>query len=150
MISQTLLRVVEHIHGHIGWLAAAALLHPAIMLRNPKRRAPLAVLLATAFVTVGGLMGVWIYPEYRIRLKQQIFVHAPVIGWLFERKEHLAVGCIAFAWIGCVAHLSCRAFEDDALERTVAVMAHRAYVCAFVLCVAVACIGVAVATYSTF
>lgn len=150
MIAQTALRLAEHIHGHLGWLSTAALLHPAIVLRNPKRQARLAVLLATCFLTASGLLGAWIYPEYRTRLKQAIFIHSPTIGWLFERKEHLAVGAIAFAWIGCIAHLAARSFADDALQRSVAVMAHRAYVIAFVLCVAVGCIGVAVASYSTF
>jgi hypothetical protein len=134
----------------MGWLSAAALLHPAILLRNPKRRAKLAVTLATALVTAGGLLGVWIYPEYRSRLKQALFIHTPTIGWLFERKEHLAVGAIGFAWVGCIAHLSARTFEDEALQRTASVMAHRAYVISFVLAVAVGCLGVVVATTSTF
>lgn len=150
MISQMVLRVAEHIHGHMGWLSTAALLHPAILLRNPKRRARLAVLLTTGFVTASGLLGAWIYPEYRARLKQAIFIHTPSIGWLFERKEHLAVGAIAFAWIGCIAHLAAGGFKDEASKRTVSLMAHRAYVIAFVLCVAVACIGVTVAVHSTF
>jgi hypothetical protein len=150
MIAQTTLRVVEHVHGHIGWLAAAALLHPAILLRNPQRRAALSAFLATALITVGGLMGAFLYPEYRARLKQAIFIHSPTMGWLFERKEHLAVGAIAFAWMGCIAHLSWPAFDDEAAKRRVAVTAHRAYLFAFVLSVAVGCIGVAVASYSTF
>jgi hypothetical protein len=148
--TEMVLRVAEHIHGHMGWLSAAALLHPAILLRNPKRRAKLAVSLTTAFVTASGLLGAWIYPEYRSRLKQAIFIHTPTIGWLFERKEHLAVGAIGFAWIGCIAHLSARSFEDESLQRTVSVLAHRAYVISVVLCLAVACIGIVVATTSTF
>jgi hypothetical protein len=150
VISQMALRAAEHVHGHMGWLSVAALLHPAVLLRNPERRAKLAVTLATGFVTAGGLLGAWIYPEYRVQLKQAIFIHTPRIGWLFERKEHLAVGVIAFAWVGCIAHLSACSFEGDELQHSVAVMAHRAYVIAFVLCVAVACIGVVVATHSTF
>jgi hypothetical protein len=150
VISQMALRVAEHIHGHMGWLSAAALLHPAILLRNPKRRARLAVSLTTAFVTASGFLGAWIYPEYRAQLKQAIFIHTPAIGWLFERKEHLAVGAIGFCWIGCIAHLTARSFEDDVLKRTVSIIAHRAYVIAFLLCVAVACLGVVVATHSTF
>jgi hypothetical protein len=150
MSQEMVLRVAEHIHGHVGWLSVAALLHPAVLLRNPQRRARLAVALATGFVTAGGLLGAWIYPQYRLHLKQAIFIHTPTIGWLFERKEHLAVGAIGFAWIGCIAHLTAKSFDDESLQRTVAVMAHRAYVISFVLCVAVACIGVVVATTSTF
>ena len=106
--------------------------------------------LTTGFVTASGLLGAWIYPEYRARLKQALFVQAPTVGWVFERKEHLAVGAIGFAWIGCIAHWTARSFEDEALGRQVAVAAHRAYVIAFMLCLAVACLGVVVATHSTF
>ena len=149
MISQLALRAAEHIHGHLGWLAVAALLHPAVLLRNPGRRAPLAVWLTTGFVSVAGLLGAAIYPEYRAQLKQAIYIHTPAIGWLFERKEHLAVGAIAFAWIGCIAHVTASRFDDDE-RRTVAVMAHRAYVMSFVLTLIVAVLGVVVATHSTF
>ena len=80
----------------------------------------------TCFVTAGGSLGAWIYPEYRSRLKHAIFVHAPTIGWLFERNEHLAVGAIGFAWIGCIAHLAARSFHNETSARRVAAMAHRA------------------------
>jgi hypothetical protein len=150
VISQLALRVAEHVHGHLGWLSVAALLHPAILLRDPRRRARLAVVLTTSFVTGTGLLGAWIYPEYSGRLKQTIFIHAPKVGWLFERKEHLAVGALTFAWIGCIAHLAYPTFASEPSKRAVAVTAHRAYVIAFVLSVAVACLGVTVATYSTF
>jgi hypothetical protein len=144
------LRVLEHFHGHVGWLAAAALVHPAILLRRPGRRATLSASLATGAVTVTGLLGALLYPEYRARLRAPLFAQSPAIGWLFERKEHLAVGVLGFAWIGCIAHLSAPSFGDASLRRTVATMAHRAYVIAFVLCLAVASLGVAVATHATF
>jgi hypothetical protein len=143
------LRILEHVHGHLGWLAVAALLHPAILLRNPKRRARLAVVLATSLAVIAGGMGAWIYPEYRSRLKQAIFIHAPTLGWCFERKEHLAVGALGFALIGCVAHLSAPAF-DASLRPVVAKMAHRAYVAAFAFALLVAILGVTVASFSTF
>jgi hypothetical protein len=41
----------------------AALLHPAIFLRNPKRQARLAVALTTLFVVATSLLGGYIYPE---------------------------------------------------------------------------------------
>ena len=150
MSTQLLLRLAEHVHGHMGWLSAAALLHPAILLRNPRRRARLAVLLTTLFVTSTGMLGAWIYPEYRTQLKQAIFIHSPTVGWLFERKEHLAVGAIGFAWIGCIAHLASRGAGSEASPHVLARVAQHAYIIAVVLCVAVACIGIAVATYSTF
>jgi len=149
-MSVALLRILEHIHGHLGWLCVAALLHPAIILRNPKRRARLSVSLATLLAVVAGLMGGTIYPEYRIRLKQAIFINAPRLGWCFERKEHLAVGAIGFALIGCIAHLSVKSFEDEGTRELLAKTAHRAYVVSSALALILAVLGVAVASYSTF
>lgn len=149
MIPLGVLRVLEHVHGHLGWLAVAALLHPAILLRRPARRAPLAVLLATALAVVAGALGAAIYTDYKLRLRQALFVASPALGWCFERKEHLAVGAVAFALVGCVAHLAAPA-ADESLRDLVARTAHRAYVAAFVLALVAATLGVAVASSSSF
>ncbi len=144
------LRLLERIHGHLGWLAVAALLHPAILLRDPRRRALLSTSLATGLVVAVAVLGVAIYPDYRARLKQRIFLEAPTLGWMFERKEHLAVGVVAFALVGFAAHLGVTLFTDDATRRAVARISHRAYVISFVMALVVATIGVAVASYKSF
>ena len=149
-MSVLLLRVLERLHGHLGWLAVAALLHPAILLRSPRRRAPLAVLLATGLVVATAALGASFYGEYRARLKQHIFIEAPRLGWLFERKEHLAVGAVSFALLGCVAHLAERSFNNPDTRRTVSRLAHRSFVVAFALALLVAAFGVAVASYKSF
>ncbi|MGH7294493.1 MAG: hypothetical protein ACRELB_06160 [Polyangiaceae bacterium] len=149
-MSVLLLRVVERIHGHLGWLTVVALLHPAILLRNPRRRARLSVVLATSLAVATALLGATVYPEYRARLKQHIFIEAPRIGWLFERKEHLAVGAVSLAVAGCLAHLSAPLFDDEGTRATVARLAHRAFVAAFVLGVLVGLLGMAVASYKSF
>ena len=143
------LRALERIHGHLGWLAIAALLHPAILLRNPRRRAPLSVGLATLLAVATALLGVTIYPSYRELLKQRIFIEHPSLGWTFERKEHLAVGAVSFALVGCVAHLALPLFEEPARAH-VARLAHRAFIVACVLAAIVGGIGIAVATYKAF
>jgi hypothetical protein len=142
-------RLVEHVHGHAGWLAVAALLHPTILLRDSRRRADLSVVLAVAFVTSVGAAGVWLYGEYRDRIKQQIFIHAPTIGYLFERKEHLAFGAILLAWTGTIAYFGARSAEGAtlrALRRT----AFYAFAASFVLALASAVLGTIVASYKTF
>ncbi|CAN5430577.1 hypothetical protein BH09MYX1_BH09MYX1_20000 [soil metagenome] len=144
-----LLRLLEHIHGHLGWLAVAALLHPAIILRRPTRRAPLAVSLATGLVLLTGALGATVYPDYRVRLKQNIFLEAPTLGWCFERKEHLAVFAISFACIGCLLHLTTPRFTEP-LRPAIAKTAHRAYVGAFAMALMTAILGIAVAVHSTF
>jgi hypothetical protein len=150
MTSTLFLRVLEHIHGHLGWTSVAALLHPAILLRNPKRRSRVSVSLATGFVVVTALLGGCIYPEYRDRIKQHIFIEAPKLGWMFERKEHLAVGVVAFALVGCVSHLGLPSVSDEAIRQTFARLAHRAFVVAFVLALIVAVLGVSIATFKSF
>lgn len=143
------LRLLEHIHGHLGWLTVVALLHPVIVLRRPARRAPVAVSLATALPLLTGVLGGFVYPEYRVQLKQQIFLEAPGLGWCFERKEHLAVVAISLACAGCIAHLAAPRFpvaSRDLVSRA----AHRAYVGAFLLALLAAVLGVAVAVHRTF
>jgi hypothetical protein len=144
------LRALEHIHGYLGWLSVAALLHPALLLRNPKRRARLSAFMATTFVALTAVLGATIYPEYRDRIKQHIFIEAPKVGWLFERKEHLAVGAVAFALVGCLAHLTLPLAPEEAMKATMARLAHRAYVFALALALMVAVLGGVVATYKSF
>jgi len=150
MMSVLLLRVLERIHGHLAWLSVVALLHPAILLANPRRRARLAVSLTTLAVVATALLGATIYPEYRGRIKQHIFIEAPRIGWMFERKEHLAVGAVTLAVAGCVAHLSLPLFVQDGTRSTVARLAHRAFVASFVLALLTALLGVTVASFKSF
>src|SRR5262249_5072974 len=76
-------RVVEHIHGHLGWLAVAALVHPAVLLGRIQRRAMLAAASATAVSTGTGLLGAIMYPEYRRTIKPALFAGAPALGWAF-------------------------------------------------------------------
>jgi hypothetical protein len=132
-------RLFEHVHGHVGWLAAAVLIHPGILLRRPERRAHLAVGLATAFVTVAAALGAWLYVPYRARLKQGIFVDAPVYGLLFERKEHLAFAAVLFAWAGAAAYFGGR--------RTIAL---RSFAASATLATSVAALGTVVASYRSF
>jgi len=148
-VSVLLLRVLERVHGHLGWLAVVALLHPAIVLRNPKRSARLSVALTTLVVVGAATLGANIYPEYRQRLKQRIFIEAPSYGWMFERKEHLAVAAVCFTLIGCILHLFSPVFPAEIRERTARV-AHVAFVIAFASALFVACVGVAVASYKSF
>ena len=145
-----LLRVLERVHGHLAWLSVAALAHPAILLRDPRRRARLSVSLAAALTAATAGFGAFIYPDYRVRLKQRLFQEAPSYGWAFERKEHLVVGVVAFALIGCVAHLASPTFESPETRLRVARLAHHAFAIAFALSLIAAAIGLAVASFTSF
>ena len=146
MDAQTL-RIVEHVHGHGGWLTAIALVHPAIVLRR-NRGGAWAVGLSTGLVTVVAGLGVWLYSFYTEQLKRSIFQTGPRFGWMFERKEHLAFAAVMFAWLGAAAYIA--AWKTEGTDRTFRILAHRAYVIAAGIAIAVACLGTAVGSYKTF
>jgi hypothetical protein len=152
------LRFLEHAHGHIGWLAALALVHPAILLRRPRRRALLVGSIATLLATVAAVMGAVMYPSYRTQIKPVLFAEAPSIGWAFERKEHLATAAVLLAWVGLAAHFAARrtaatrgqpdspADDPPRLAR----IAHGAYVAAAICALVTASLGIAVACQRSF
>lgn len=149
MQSLDALRLTEHVHGHLGWLAAAVLLHPAIVLRDRRRRAHLAVGLAVGFVTVASAIGAWLYVAYRERLKQKIFLDAAWIGLLFERKEHLAFGALLLAWAGGAAYVAAIRAKDD-VRATLRTIAFHAFAASAAITVLVAVLGTVVAVYKSF
>jgi hypothetical protein len=142
-------RLLEHVHGHLGWLAAALLIHPAILLRRLRRRAHLAVALSASLVTLVGAAGVSMYSEYGLRIRQSLFLHAPRYGWLFERKEHLAFGAIALVWAGAAAYAGAERAEGELYDR-LRVLSFRAFAAAAALAVIAAALGTAVAVYKSF
>jgi len=141
-------RLLEHLHGHLAVLATAALVHPALSLRNPRRRAVLSCSLATLLAWIAGVLGAVVYPDYRRLLKRAIYVGDFRTGQLFERKEHLAFAALGLSLAGLVLHLS--AGGADEASRSRARAAHWAYVAAAALAIAVAVMGVRVAIVKTF
>jgi hypothetical protein len=142
-------RLIEHVHGHLGWLSAAVLVHPAVVLRDRKRRAHLAVALSASLVTVASAIGVWLYVSYTQQLKQGIFQTAPSIGLLFERKEHLAFGAVLLAWAGTAAYFAAPR-ASDATRTTLRTIAFRTFALAAALSILVAVLGTVVAVYRSF
>lgn len=142
-------RFLEHVHGHAGWLSAAALVHPAIVLRRKGRKAHLSVALAALLPAANGALGGWLYVAYRARLKPLIFEHAPDVGWMFERKEHLAFGTISIACAAALAYRSSWRAEDPA-RATLQALAHRGFVLAALGALAVACLGTWVGAHRGF
>jgi hypothetical protein len=150
MAALDLARVGEHLHGHVGWLAAIALIHPAILLRRRQRRADLSVALAVTMATLAGVMGAALYPSYRERLRQPIFLEAPAMGYLFERKEHLAFGAVLFAWAGALTYLAALRYADVGTRDPLRRATHWAFVASALLAVVTALLGTVVASYRTF
>lgn len=147
-MSMIWVRLVEHLHGHLGWLATVALYHPAILLRRPRRRALVAAGLATGLATSAGLLGALLYPRYRQIIKPALFASAPLVGNMFERKEHLAVAAVVLAWTGFAAHWAvCR---DGVAAARLDRAAFVAYAGAAALATVTAILGIIVAAHQTF
>jgi hypothetical protein len=155
------LRILEHVHGHAGWLAVAALIHPAIVLRDPRRRARLSVALSVGFVTFVGGLGGYLYYFYSHLLRRSIYLANVRWGMLFERKEHLAFGAIMLAWAGALLHLFAhhrvqsegQSEGEDVLAIDASMRARAAHVCfvgAAALALIVAVFGTAIAGFRTF
>jgi hypothetical protein len=137
----TLLRLLESVHGHLGILAAVALLHPAILLRKGRalsRGLWWSVVLTTAFVVLAFATGIAIYDDYRELVKPDLFRADPTAGLLFETKEHAAWAVLVLSLgAGVVATLAPK--ESNQLRQSAALM----YAVAF----AISAITVALGTY---
>lgn len=159
------LRFLAELHGHLGWLAAAALLHPAILLRDParwvgsaedqargkpRRRHGLAIALACGLVSAAALAGALLYVFYRESVRPALFATTPSIGWMFERKEHLAFGAAAFAWAGVLAGVAAIRAKEDPMRVRLAQASHRAFVMATALTFVTAVLGTWVASVKSF
>jgi len=97
--------LLARLHGHLGWLAVALLLHPVVFLGRPggpRRAAPLAWA-AVALLTLQSALGAAAYPTYRQSPKRALLQHALGAAQAFEVKEHLAFCALALAWGGALA-----------------------------------------------
>ncbi|HZO16380.1 MAG TPA: hypothetical protein VFB62_24065 [Polyangiaceae bacterium] len=142
------LRLFETIHGHFGVLAAAALLHPAILLRKGKpltRGMQLAVVLSTTAVVLAFATGLWIYPSYRDFVRPSLFRASARAGFLFETKEHLAFAVMALS-IGACACVLLAPREARALRKAAAA----SYAVGAGLCVITVCLGSYIASVQGF
>ena len=143
---------MEHVHGHLGWMSVAVLIHPAIVLWR-KPRADWAVGLALAFTTVVAGLGVSLYGPYREKIKQSLFIASPKIGFFFERKEHLAFGAVALAWVGALAYFAGRVKStelDPPLRESLRQASRTAFLASAALALVAATLGTIVATFKTF
>lgn len=143
-----LLVFLESIHGHLGVLAAAALLHPAILLRKGKPLSfgkRLSVILSTSFTAAAFALGIAIYEDYRAHVKRDLFRASTEAGFLFETKEHLAYAVLAVAAGACACALLAPR-DASALRKLAALL----YAVATVLCAIVAGLGTYVASIRSF
>ncbi len=90
--------LVMTVHGALGVLAAAALTHPALLLRKggpPSRRSRWLFGLLGLLTLAAYSLGLAIYGDYRAQVKRRLFEASVRAGLLFETKEHLAFVVLA-------------------------------------------------------
>ncbi|UJR82443.1 hypothetical protein [Sandaracinus amylolyticus] len=141
-------RLLESVHGHVGVLALALLIHPAVRLW---RGAPLArgsrwaIALSAIATALAFALGLVIYGPYRTLVKRDLFVADARAGWLFETKEHLGYVAVALA-LGATALALLAPPRAAPLRRAAA----RMYVGAALAALGAASIGTWVAAIAGF
>jgi hypothetical protein len=144
----TLYRVLEALHGHIGFLASAALLHPAILLRRGQqlsRGSRWSLALTTVFAVIAFSMGLVIYEGYRSSVRRVLFTIDRRAGYFFETKEHLAFAVVTLS-VGAAACAFLAPPENRQLRRAAAA----AYFSATLLALTTCLLGTYVAAVHTF
>jgi hypothetical protein len=113
-VSPAVLHLVAQAHAVVAWIATAALaVALPLLIRARASRVTLAVSAAAAIaVTFAAGLGVLLDATYRSRIRQKLFVRSPSLGWLFERKEHLAFGAILLAWCALSTLLAAQISRD--------------------------------------
>lgn len=150
------LRSLERIHAAAAWISAAGLGAVAWALARGReaRRIAIGAAAAIAGLLVAGATGLALHDPYRAKLRQRLFLDAPALGWLFERKQHLAFGALALG-VGAAATLEAlRRIEarpaDAALARDLRRSAALAWIAAAALSLAAAIASAIVARRASF
>lgn len=167
------LHTIASVHRLLAWAAVVAALfaaylvarrsHPDSAPSTPKPFAAsrklmlFAAALATSLLTMTGATGLLLHEPYQRRLRQRIFVQSPRIGWLFERKEHLAFGAILLALCALAALLALelrvrrrRALPPDEIAWHLRSAAVRAYATSAFLAAIAAAASAIVAHHRSF
>lgn len=102
------LRGLSQAHGILAWAAVAVTVAAAVAVtvaaRRVRLRATVALTgIASALLIASFATGLQLDLPYRGRLRQRIFLEAPALGWMFERKLHLGFGAMLLA--GCALGL---------------------------------------------
>ncbi len=141
-------RILEAIHGHLGILAAAALIHPALLLRAGKplssRQRLVVAACALLVVAVFG-SGLLLYPEYVTQVKVGLFLRSVRAGQLFETKEHLAYAVLCNT-LGASACALLAPKQSRGLRRAAAVL----FAVGAALCLLVVGLGIYIAAVHGF
>ena len=96
-MSPEALRSLARWHAFAAWSATAGLVVAAWLFARASKVRRAAGAAAVGLVLAAAGLGLALSDPYRARLRQRLFVEAPGMGWLFERKLHLAYAAVLLA-----------------------------------------------------
>lgn len=108
------LRTLAGAHGALAYGAVVALV--AVLGALARRWRGAAWLGALAAVLNGATFatGALLHGPFQAKLRHRLFLMSSSLGWLFERKEHVAFGALALVLCGAVAlGVSVRGAQKD-------------------------------------
>jgi len=91
------LHAMELFHGAVALVATSAVAWAALGAVRGRLPGTRLACLAATLAAVAGASGMALEGAYRSRIRVQVFARSPGLGWLFERKQHLAFGAIVLA-----------------------------------------------------
>jgi hypothetical protein len=91
------LRSLARLHAWTAWLATLALGIAALLHARGRRGSSAMGAIAAALVLATSAIGLAMHDGYRARIRQKLFIASTTLGWLFERKQHLAFGATLLA-----------------------------------------------------
>lgn len=108
-----MLRALAKVHAITAWIATVALIAAAWAHASERaRRLATAIgLAATTLALAAGGLGFALHDGYRARLRQRLFLRSATLGWLFERKQHLAFAALLLAVAAAAITIARRRME---------------------------------------
>lgn len=85
------------LHAIVAWIATLALFAAAWAQATRRRGSVLIGATAAVLVIVTSAHGLSLHDAFRAHVRQKLFLSSAALGWLFERKLHLAFGATLLA-----------------------------------------------------
>ncbi|MFO0592470.1 MAG: hypothetical protein U0441_33310 [Polyangiaceae bacterium] len=121
-MTSSALRTLVVVHGWLAWGAFLPLVG-ALVLFGSRRSIARGLLGGSMVCAVAAFVtGAWLHAPFQSRLRQKLFLMSTALGWLFERKEHVAFGALALTGCAVFAAIGERIAraEDEAVASSLA------------------------------
>lgn len=114
------LRSLSTLHGALAWAAVASLVVSLAAAWRARRWLFPAILVAAALSTGAFATGITLHGPFQSKLRQKLFLASAPLGWLFERKEHLAFGALAMVLCAACGVVAGRLSGTESFRRAAA------------------------------